>query len=760
MMTRLSLGSLAVCAAAWVTTTPALAERFLVSTPAEYTKALDQIAAGDVVVLANGEWRDFDLVVRGTGTSEAPIRVTAQDPGEVILTGQSSLRLAGEHLVVSGLVFRDGYSLRGEVISFRRTKDDLAHHSRVTETVIDGFSKPDRYESDYWVGLYGQNNRFDHNNLIGKTNKGVTLAVRLDSEASRGNGHRIDYNYFGPRPVLGSNGGETLRIGTSRYSMFDSNSVVENNIFDRTSGEVEIISSKSGGNILRGNVFLKSRGTLTLRHGDNNVVERNVFLGGGEEHTGGVRVINRGQMVRGNYMEGLRGEAFSSAMAIMNGVPNSPVNRYVEVEGAVIENNTIIDSRRLAFNVGADEERSAAPSNTRFANNLMSGIEGVPFLEVYGDISGITFADNAVLNGEVADALSDIERSSYAVSRAENGLLYPTDQALIAVGAPRDLSPVTLGEVGAPWYAKPVARETFGFSGTVSEVSPGEGTLVDAIMAAQDGDTIALSPGEYVVDRTIPLSVAITIRGVGGEGAAKPVIQFARPSLFELREGGNLELADVIIDGALAPDSVGNSVIRTTTYPIKSNFDVVMNRVEVRGLVVNKSFSVLTLGKSTLADRVSIRNSAFSDISGAIVSAAAETEDYGQYNVEYLDISENTFARVGGPVADIYRGGRDESTFGPNVTIARNVFDQVGLAATNGAGGSVRLHGVQIAKLDGNLVSASAPFRVVHTVGTPKTAITNNSFAKTDALILEELIFDGDHRAALSDNVFDSGDSE
>ncbi|MEL6486542.1 MAG: alginate lyase, partial [Pseudomonadota bacterium] len=206
--------------------------------------------------------------------------------------------------------------------------------------------------------------------------------------------------------------------------------------------------------------------------------------------------------------------------------------------------------------------------------------------------------------------------------------------------------------------------------------------------------------------------------------------------------------------------SVGNSVIRTTTYPIKSNFDVVMNRVEVRGLVVNKSFSVLTLGKSTLADRVSIRNSAFSDISGAIVSAAAETEDYGQYNVEYLDISENTFARVGGPVADIYRGGRDESTFGPNVTIARNAFNQVGLAVTNGAGGSVRLHGVQIAKLDGNSVSASAPFRVVHTVGTPKTAITNNSFAKTDALILEELIFDGDHRAALSDNVFDSGDSE
>ncbi|MEO0464439.1 MAG: polysaccharide lyase 6 family protein [Pseudomonadota bacterium] len=760
MIARLCLVLFGACCATWLSAAPALAERHLVRNQAEYAAAIEQVEAGDTIILSNGEWRDFDLVVRGMGTSEAPIRVIAQKPGEVFLTGQSSLRLAGKYLLVSGLVFTDGYSPRGEVISFRRTKDDLAHHSRVTETVIDGFSKPDRYESDYWVGLYGQNNRFDHNSLIGKTNKGVTLAVRLDSEASRENSHRIEYNYFGPRPVLGSNGGETLRIGTSRYSMFNSNSLVANNVFDRTSGEVEIISSKSGGNIFRENVFLQSSGTLTLRHGDNDVVERNVFLGDGKDYTGGIRVINRGQIVRNNYMEGLRGESFSSAMAIMNGVPNSPVNRYVEVEGAVIESNTVVDSRRLAFNVGADEERSAAPSNTRFANNLMGGLEGESFLEVYGDISGVAFANNAVMQGGVADELSGIERRPYAMARAANGLLYPTDKALVSKGAPRDLLPVTLDQVGAPWYAKPTEGPVFGFSGTVRQITPGEGALVNAILAAQDGDVIQLAHGSYVVDRTIPVSAAVTITALANNAGKKPIIQFARPSLFELREGGSLKLENVIIDGALAPDSVGNSVIRTTTYPIKSNFTVVMDAIEVRRLIVNKSFNVLTLGKSTLADRVTIRNSVFSDISGTIVSAAAETEDYGQYNVEYLDISQNTFASIGGPIADIYRGGRDESTFGPNVTIKSNALNQVGLAATNGTGASVRLHGVQTASLDRNTVSGSAPFRVVHTVGTPKTAIANNSFANTDALILEELIFDGNHRAVLSGNAFISGASQ
>jgi hypothetical protein len=61
--------------------------------------------------------------------------------------------------------------------------------------------------------MYGRHNRFDHNNLAGKKNKGVTMSVRLNTQASQQNYHRIDHNYFGPRQIPGSNGGETLRIG-------------------------------------------------------------------------------------------------------------------------------------------------------------------------------------------------------------------------------------------------------------------------------------------------------------------------------------------------------------------------------------------------------------------------------------------------------------------------------------------------------------------------------------------------------------------
>ena len=91
------------------------------------------------------------------------------------------------------------------------------------------------------------------------------------------NSHRIDHNYFGSRPELGENGGETIRVGTSTYSRTSSKTLIENNIFRGCNGESEIISNKSGDNIYRNNLFIESEGTLTLRHGNNALVENNVF---------------------------------------------------------------------------------------------------------------------------------------------------------------------------------------------------------------------------------------------------------------------------------------------------------------------------------------------------------------------------------------------------------------------------------------------------------------------------------------------------
>ena len=750
MWSRLCLATSGI----WLVAVPAHAEHYLVKSQSEYNEAAKKVVAGDVITLANGQWPDFEIKISGKGTKAKPIILTSQDPGKVLLTGQSNLRIGGEYILVSGRVFKNGYSPTGEVISFRRSKDDLARNSRVTEVVIDHFSKLDRYDDDYWVAMYGKSNRFDHNHLVGKTNKGVTFAVRLDSEESRENGHRIDHNYFGPRPVLGSNGGETLRIGTSHYSMFNSNTLVENNYFDRCDGEVAIISSKSGSNIFRGNVFDQSRGALVFRHGDGTLVENNVFLGRGKAHTGGIRVINRNQTVRNNYMEGLDGTGFASALTVMNGVPNSPVNRYVQVDGAVIENNTIVDSKRITLGAGADEERSAAPVNSRMSNNILGGSYDGNLIEVDADISGIEFSDNILVKGKAAQPIAGVKQQTVVMMRGENGLLYPEDPALAKMGASRDLKPVTLDQVGVSWYPKPKNDSPFGGGKTV-EVSPGEDSLTAAFMAAKAGDTLSLAPGHYIVNRVMALDKAITFQGPAQQtGASIVSISFARPNLFEIKEGGHLMLSNLKITGELAPDSVGNSVIRTTSYPILSNFEIRLEDVTVTDLTVNKSFNVISLGKSSMADRITISDSTFENISGSVVQAAAETEDYGQYNAEYVDITDSTFRNIDREIANIYRGGRDESTFGPHFTLRDSTIENVGKSPDNSSGASILLHGVQQNVISDNHFKGSAPLKIVQTVGTPETQVAVNKFEKTPAPVVEELNYQGSSRVDLSDNIF------
>jgi len=328
-----------------------------VTTLEEFNDAVAALQPGDQVILANGTWANVELTFKANGLPDQPVELNAEEAGKVIITGQSNLRLSGEHIVVSGLVFKDGYTPTSEVISFRTSKDDLANHARVTNTVIDNFSNPERHDTDIWVALYGKNNRLDHNSLLNKGNRGVTVAVRMSTEASRENDHVIEYNYFGPRQTLGSNGGETLRIGTSHYSRDYSNTLVQYNYFDRTGGELEIISSKSCGNVFRGNVFFESQGTLTMRHGHYTTVENNYFLGNRLPNTGGIRIINENQTVKNNYLYGLTGHRFRGALVIMNGVPNGPINRYDPVIDSIMDNNIVVDSDHIQLCAGSDEER-------------------------------------------------------------------------------------------------------------------------------------------------------------------------------------------------------------------------------------------------------------------------------------------------------------------------------------------------------------------------------------------------------------------
>ncbi|WP_404482452.1 chondroitinase-B domain-containing protein [Novosphingobium sp. BL-52-GroH] len=711
---------------------------YLVRTQAEYRAALARVKPGDTVRLVDGEWKDFAVLFEGTGTATRPITLAAQTKGKVILSGTSSLRMSGSYLVVSGLVFRNGHAPGDEVVSFRRDSRNVATHSRLTEVVVDHFNPPDRRKEDRWVSLYGHDNRVDHSWFAGKGNAGVTLAVIRPKGQPDANRHLIDHNYFGPRPPLGSNGGETIRIGTSEESLSDSATVVESNVFDRCDGEVEIVSVKSGGNVVRGNLIYRSQGSVVLRHGNGNLVERNVFLGGGKLHTGGVRVINARQIVRDNYMEGLAGTDFTSALAVMNGVPGSAINRYHPVSRASIAGNSIFDAARVTLGAGADAERSAPPSQSGMQGNLVTGAPDL--FRIDADMRGMTLADN-VTDAIVPAALSQgLRHGRVALARASNGLLYPTDPALAKLGAPRDLKPVTLGDVGPSWYAKVADKAAFGTGRTLAVARNG---LADSVARAEAGDVLRLESGRYAVAAPLHITVPLTLAG-----PRDAEIVFAAPTLFALEEGGRLRIEGLTIRGDDAPRQAGNAVVRSAPASTIANYAVEIDGTAFAGMDGAPGFDLIATTAGTFADHIALQGVTVSGLSGTVLAAAAETGAKGLYAAEAIRITGSQFERVGG-LAEILRGGTDESTFGPQFTFTGNAVTQ---------GGELGLSGVQSAVIESNTFRRSAAIAVAHSVGAPQTRIVGNRLIDTPEPRITKLYPQGTPNVQVSDNLR-SGDA-
>ena len=728
--------------------TEIIANTYEVSSQNEFRLVLKKILPGDTIVLNNGVWNDFEILFEADGEENNLITLRAKTKGEVFITGKSNLRIAGKYLVVSGLIFKDGYTPTSSVIEFRKNKDKLAYHSRVTEVVIDNFNNPERTENDSWVMMYGKNNRFDHNHLEGKKNKGVTMAVRLNSVESQKNYHSIDNNYFGPRQILGSNGGETLRIGTSHHSLTNSFTMVKNNYFDRCDGELEIISNKSGNNRFIGNVFFQSKGTLTMRHGNDTLVEDNIFLGNDVDHTGGIRVINKRQTVRNNYIEGLKGYRFGSAIAIMNGVPNSKINRYHQVEDSVIENNTVINSDHIQFASGSDAERSAVPIRSHFRDNLIyQKSQNDPFT-VFDDISGITISNNRINKIQNFQFKDGFIEDNIEFIRLNNKLLYPKNESILA-GVSRDLLPINKADVGVSWYPKNEIQKSFDFGKSLS-VSPGDNSIFNAIKSASDGDILILEPGDYRVQKILEINKSISI---SSEDSSDVNIYFARGALFEIQNRGNLKLSNITISGAESPDSSRNSVIRTNKS-ITDNYKIIISNSNVIDLDINHSFNFINPSKSSFADLIEISNSNFQNITGSVVLLNKENEDYGIYNAEYITIKNSLFKDIEGSIVNIYRGGTDESTFGPHLKILSSTIINAGNGKRNKSRSSLNIHGVQVTDIQNNTFEDSSPINVIHTVGEPVTKIINNTLLNTSKVKVLELNSDNENTALLMNNIY------
>jgi poly(beta-D-mannuronate) lyase len=723
---------------------PLQATTYTVKTVAEFkAKVASGLKPKDTVLLANGVWRDADLAFKGQGTSTEPIVLAAETAGKVTLEGTSFLRIAGAFLVVEGLWFKNG-GVNGAVVEYRISSDDIANDCRITNCVIDDYNKGnDRSKESTWIQFYGKRNRLDHCYIAGKKNGGVTLAVNLNDERHRENAHRLDHNVFGHRPVLGSNGGETIRIGVSTYSLTNSKTIVEDNYFYRCSGEVEIISVKSCENIVRRNVFYESEGNVVLRHGHRNLIEGNFFIGNNKPHTGGVRVINEGQRVVNNYFENLRGDRFRSALAVMNGVPNSALNRYNQVKDAVIAFNTFVNCAEITLAAGADNERTAKPISTSvFANFFINTGKKDSIYKAEDDISGINFNENQVKTDVETEMKTDgknaLPKGFKAVAFTDylpknkikntGGTAFVTTDILgnerggnTYAGAfeamPKnafDFQPSKMKDVGTTYFQPDWANITFPPNRKTLSIPPQYmahpetiGKAVEkAVETAEAGDIIELSDtGTYYIDAPMLIKKPITIQSKAGL-SARPILKFkgekSNFTFISIENGGSLRLNGINFNG-FSGSSVAECAIRTSTKPMIEHYQLYVDNCTFSNFDDGRK-SAFIAHKSTYADTIRFSNCLFYDISGEALSLASEKDDKGIYNVEHLFLNNCVFANLLIGALDLYRGGNDESTLGPFLTVDHCTFHNVGNVEL---GSVLKLMGVQWSDIQNTLFSQS-----------------------------------------------------
>jgi len=408
------------------------AKEYRVNTASGFTSAAAAIKAGDTITVLNGSYANWAMILTGTGTSSLPILLRAESVGGVTLTGNSTIKFSGKYIIVNGFAFTSGYVPSDGVVEFRTSSIAFANNSRLTNTTVTDYSNPDTTIDSKYVSIFGQYNRVDHCYLAGKKNLGTTLVVwRPDTSA---NYALIDSNYFGPRPPLGLNGGETIRIGTSDLCTSNSFSTVEHNYFEGCSGELEIISSKSCGNVFRYNTFVNCVGTLTLREAHRNSVYNNFFFGDKVSNAGAIRIIGEDHVVFNNYITGCAGTNYRTAIAMMNGIPNSPNAGYFQVKRAIVAFNTLVDNAH-PFNIGvaSDSTCTLTPVDCIFANNIVYGTKA-PLVAFPS-----TMPQNMTWKGNIfygaATGFSTLPDSNYIVdpiflSADENGVVH------IAAGSP------------------------------------------------------------------------------------------------------------------------------------------------------------------------------------------------------------------------------------------------------------------------------------------------------------------------------------
>jgi peptidoglycan hydrolase-like protein with peptidoglycan-binding domain len=304
--------------------TPHPSGAVFVANKVEFVAALAAAQDGQTIILRNGSY-DLGRQQLQRPTSAAGVTIRAETPGcfnagsgsGVTLTGGTQLRIMTDAWTIEGLCFEtlsnqtvdETYS-KAVQISARRvtlsqnTFKNIGTSSNVAVVVMIGGGTNLAGERKVLEGIVVTRNLFS-------SIQGIGIDLPQPSAVYTGPylwalRPVISYNTFEHAPLTFDNGGEALHVGAA-WDFSDAfndtmGAEVAHNFFDRWDGDGELMSIKSTGNFIEDNLIYNAIGSISVRAGDHNTIQRNYIINS-DPSCHGFRASGTGNIFDNNVLD-------------------------------------------------------------------------------------------------------------------------------------------------------------------------------------------------------------------------------------------------------------------------------------------------------------------------------------------------------------------------------------------------------------------------------------------------------------------------
>ncbi|MBS3124622.1 right-handed parallel beta-helix repeat-containing protein, partial [Candidatus Woesearchaeota archaeon] len=362
--------------------------KIFVSTESQFNTEAARLKPGEVLVINDGTYDNWDLTITSSGTSGNPIVIRPETLHGVKFTGGSTISLEGNYIEIREFTFENNF-VNGNI-----DIQDGKHHNRITQNYF--INSGDR---DTQAGIVilspenSNNNRVDHNIWVNSQSKNLVLAASKVTKGVVSNHNRIDHNVFRDMTQFKdadgnvANGFEPVQFGQrpTNSEVFAYN-IFEYNTGDNSDADGEFISIKTSGNIIRYNVIYNSFAVITLRSGSSNWIEGNVIV---NSEKNGISGSGENHVIINNYISDCNEDGIlirrRSQTILSEDVFGTRYDEYEQPYNTTIAYNTVVNCEGTEINLNKatkwDRSDTLPARDSKVYNNILVGNQGTLLLD-------------------------------------------------------------------------------------------------------------------------------------------------------------------------------------------------------------------------------------------------------------------------------------------------------------------------------------------------------------------------------------------